>query len=483
MSATNDLLTDAIYRRGCSPSGRTAQSHLGFTFVRLRTLVRVHITVCANYVPMVNLGDATRSDKWKETMGFRIPISVIVNMTHLRSRQPVITASEYLRLHGQNPEIESSSGFWLRQSYHTHPTPLRRTKQRRHHYSSLRTTEEGELERHPGPDNYDGRTQYWPFLEPTELSSSLAEGARWQNFAISWYTAKKCVESSHLGRGVNLNDDRAVEELLNAHGWEVLHTFPPVLDADFAKTIVGHLKEVVPRSSIRGFRDDYHDVDADVVVLAGETHIGTKPGAMRFTEEDRARDTRYSTLLKFYPPVCVYALKADCGWERICDAETPSISILEAVLPMGWSIHVNPAVHVRRVKERLQAGRFLLADLHDHGNLTTCDIEGAQPDPEPTAFPPPRAEDPFFVATDERDPDARSKFAAAGAVFMSDLLTKEDRQAFGWPLMLSDVRAIVEQQVLVHGAFFHGRGLSSFAGSVVNMRAARGADPRTTILE
>ena len=31
----------------------------------------------------------------------------------------------------------------------------------------------------------------------------------------------------------------------------------------------------VPRSSIRGFKYDYHD--ADVVVLAGETHVHTKP--------------------------------------------------------------------------------------------------------------------------------------------------------------------------------------------------------------
>ncbi len=46
---------------------------------------------------------------------------------------------------------------------------------------------------------------------------------------------------------------------------------------DFSKIIVGHLKEVAPRSSIRGFKDDYYDVDADVVVLAGQTHLGTKP--------------------------------------------------------------------------------------------------------------------------------------------------------------------------------------------------------------
>ena len=48
------------------------------------------------------------------------------------------------------------------------------------------------------------------------------------------------------------------------------------LGMEFAKIVVGHIKQVVPRSSIRGFKDDYHYLDADVVVLSGETHIGTK---------------------------------------------------------------------------------------------------------------------------------------------------------------------------------------------------------------
>jgi hypothetical protein len=193
---------------------------------------------------MVNLRDATRSDQWNEEMGFRIPISVIVNMTHLRSRQPVITTSEYLRLHGQNPEIESSSGFWLRQSYHTHPNIFEANKTKtpslfvienhwygpagtyRVDYISKAMKRRGSLGRHPGPG--DGNTEYWPPLEPTELSNRLTEVMRWQDSAIAWYTAKNLVKYSRLGREVNLDDDGAIEELLNAHGWEVLHTFPAV---------------------------------------------------------------------------------------------------------------------------------------------------------------------------------------------------------------------------------------------------------------
>jgi len=71
----------------------------------------------------------------------------------------------------------------------------------------------------------------------------------------------------------------------------------------------------------------------------------------------------------------------------------------------------------------------------------------------------------------------------AGAIFLSDLLTIGDRRTFGWPLMITDVRAIVEQAVLAHSAYFYGNSLSSLAGAIVNLRAARGADPRTMALD
>jgi len=42
------------------------------------------------------------------------------------------------------------------------------------------------------------------------------------------------------------------------------------------RTVVSPIRQLAPRSSIRGFKDDYHHVDADVVLLAGETHVWRK---------------------------------------------------------------------------------------------------------------------------------------------------------------------------------------------------------------
>ena len=114
-------------------------------------------------------------------------------MTHLRNRQPVITVSEYLRLHGQDPGSESSNGTWPRQLYHTYLTVFETDKTKtlslfiieNNWYNPEGTTRvdyipeamkrRGNLECHPGPHNYDDNTEYWPPLEPTELSRSLAD--------------------------------------------------------------------------------------------------------------------------------------------------------------------------------------------------------------------------------------------------------------------------------------------------------------------
>jgi len=70
-----------------------------------------------------------------------------------------------------------------------------------------------------------------------------------------------------------------------------------------------------------------------------------------------------------------------------------------------------------------------------------------------------------------------------GVVLVYDLLTIEDRHRFGWPLMITDVLGLIEQATLVRAAYFYAHAMSSVAGGVINMRAARGADPRTALID
>jgi hypothetical protein len=153
---------------------------------------------------------------------------------------------------------------------------------------------------------------------------------------------------------------------------------------------------------------------------------------------------------------------------------------IATVLKSLWVSATTIEGHVGRVKSRLVAGRNILEQL---GNVTTYDIEGVEPNPELSTLSPPLPNDRFYVSTDERDLRALEVIRKEGGVFLSDLLTMDDRRKYGWPLLLTDVRAVVEQSLLAHSAYFHGNFMSSFAGAIVNKRAALGADRRTAVLE
>lgn len=59
----------------------------------------------------------------------------------------------------------------------------------------------------------------------------------------------------------------------------------------------------------------------------------------------------------------------------------------------------------------------------------------------------------FYLATDERDPEAIKYLKNNGAILFKDVLSLEDRREFGWPLLLTDVVSLVEQQIM--GKHFH----------------------------
>ena len=88
------------------------------------------------------------------------------------------------------------------------------------------------------------------------------------------------------------------------------------LGLDYTKTVVNPIRQVVPRSSIRGWIDEYKDMDADVLVLAGETHLYRKPGAMRFTTVD-ARNDFANFVLHYLVPVDAVSILADRLAERM----------------------------------------------------------------------------------------------------------------------------------------------------------------------
>lgn len=165
--------------------------------------------------------------------------------------------------------------------------------------------ERGNWERYSGSYSLESG-EYWPFVVPTNMSRRLKNATPKGAVVVDWDIAKDTLRSE-LDPEVDLDDDDVLDDVLNANGWEVLSctpsspseyvVSPPLRDFlgahppltlylflspssskyGLEKTIVQPMKQVVPRSSIRGFKDDYYHVDADVVLLAGEIHLRRKP--------------------------------------------------------------------------------------------------------------------------------------------------------------------------------------------------------------
>jgi len=148
----------------------------------------------------------------------------------------------------------------------------------------------------------------------------------------------------------------------------------------------------------------------------------------------------------------------------------------------GWVMESTIQDHLNRVRERFMHGRDILRSLREP-DMKTYEVPDVNVDRSILHLHAPKEHDKFFIATDERDSDNLKYLTDNGAVLIQDLLTIEDRRTFGWPLMMSDVVAVLEQATLARAAYFYAHAMSSVAGGVVNMRAARGADPQTTLLD
>jgi len=456
---------------------------------------------------MVNKGDAIGWEEWRslpieQQMGWRIPMSLMLNITRLREKHPVILLSDYLRLHGRPPSDEHSNGAWHRDDYHRtanvfdpqsknptifvvenswyDPTGVNRVD-----YIPEDVKVRGRFVEE-GVDTSSGRRGHWPEEPESRVSKRLSEALPEGKHVMDFAQAKRLLQDGDTGAVWDLSSDEQIINLLQHNGWEVLYTFLGALGGDYTKTVVDPLDQVVKRSSLVGWVDEYARETADVLVLAGETHLFRKPGFMRFTTESGRRSFQ-DTVLNYLVPVDAVDVLAEKLADRMSERVGHRLWMGAHMrrgdfIRLGWAMEADPEAHVKRVKDRLVKGREFLQSLKT-GTILTYDIPGIQPNPDLLTLPPPQSGDPFYVATDERDVHALQVIASHGAVFVKDLLEFDDLRDFGWPLMITDYRSVVEQHLLARSSYFYAHGMSSVAGGVVNMRAGAGADRRTSVLD
>ncbi|KAF8328121.1 uncharacterized protein EI90DRAFT_2926732 [Cantharellus anzutake] len=437
-----------------------------------------NITVCAAFAIMVNRGDAIGWGEWRELpiekqMGWRIPIDIMLDLDHLRKDYSVITVSEYLKLHNMDPDKEWSNGAWQREAYHdTFPKPSLAVIPN-NEYDPSGVIRVDKLQ--PAPEQ----------AETTIITTSLMNVLDKNSFSMRLDDAEKALVKNGLK---SWTSEKELEELLEKEGWAILHTFAGYARMDFLKSTVEPLKQITRREFLKGLVDDYDHLTEDVLLLEGETHLSRKPGALRFTTPE-ARAHFADLVLHSMRPIPSILKVTDIIAERMRKVNDGRMWLAGHMrrgdfVRLGWSMEGPVEKHLERIKEHLSNGGALIRQLIKDGvHWGTYDVPNVKPDEAFGKLEPPRVDDKFYIATDERDPEALKYIREHGAILISDLLTPEDRRLVGWPLLVTDVLALLEQNVMSHAAYFYAHAMSSVAGGVVNLRAARGMDPRLTLID
>ncbi|KAI6158093.1 hypothetical protein BKA82DRAFT_996464 [Pisolithus tinctorius] len=461
------------------------------------------IYTCAAWATMVNRGDAVGSDEWRllpyeKQMAWRIPISLMFNLTHIRETHSVVTVSEFLRLHNISADVETGRGDWDTEAYHH----ISSTGERK---PSLRVIENdwydpGEIvrvDRIPddmrerggwtpeGGDSSRAQIGTWNTTSDTSLYHALMDHVPSQSWPVlSWKDVRMIVEDGE--RITSQSSDEEVQDVLKENGFEALYTYDGAAGMDAVKDVALPILEAAPRERIQGLYEDFSQISTEVLLVRGEIHWTRKPGSLFFTTADnRARFTQTVLYdIRLTENVIDLAWKLRDRMLAINDGRLWMAGHMRRgdFVRLQWAMEADFKAHLARVKMHLEEGRHILESIHG-GNVTTYDVPDAKPDPSLSYLDPPLPDDKFYIATDERDPGNLAYLREQGAILISDLLTFEDRREFGWAIMLTDVLALLEQSLLSHAAYFYAHAFSSVAGGVMNLRASLGADPRTAKLE
>ncbi|KAF9029131.1 hypothetical protein BDZ89DRAFT_950792 [Hymenopellis radicata] len=445
--------------------------------------------VCGDYAPMVNKGDAVGSDEWRELpieqqMAWMIPIEIMLNITHLRETHPVITTTDYLLLHGYDPSEENTSGYWKRTEYHTRANVITGTVPSFYAIENPWYDPEGTIRVDTIPEAMQARADNHSRVLDGSIDSKLRQRLPEGKSILEWDTVQSALNST---------DEAELERGVVAGGWEVLYTYDSIVGLDYNKAVVSPIKQIAPLSTIHSF-DQFGNQTQDVILMAGGVHYGRKPGSMLFTtreaQDEFARIVMYD-MKRIDPLLDLAETLVERMYEITEGRQWMAVHMRRGdFVRYGWVMESTPEAHMSRVIRHLDEGREILSSLNVSDSLRTYDVPGLSgPNDDTIKHPPSLADDWFFVATDERDPKVLDYFRGEGAVFMDDIMTIADRRAFGevsdvsWALMISDVRALVEQVILSRAAFFYGHAMSSVPGGVLNLRAMRGADPRTSVID
>lgn len=199
-----------------------------------------------------------------EQVAWRLPISLMLDMSLIRRQHSVITVAEYLKLHQLDLALEVLNGSWSESAYHGGPfkPTLHALTQEGWDSGFVRVDRELLVPTVEHDSVYDA------------LHAQLGEGT-----FLSLGQAQDIVRGAGLA---SWKDDAEFGRILSEHGWEALYTFRGSY-VEMFKAVTDWDIDVAPRDNMRGLVDELAHSNADVVHVRGETHWNRKAGQLRFT--------------------------------------------------------------------------------------------------------------------------------------------------------------------------------------------------------
>ncbi|EJU02506.1 hypothetical protein DACRYDRAFT_22127 [Dacryopinax primogenitus] len=440
------------------------------------------LDACAAFLDMVNRGDAIGWDEWRmwpmdKQMGWKIPIGMMIDLNHLRKTHAVVTVAEYLELQSLTADLEQGNGQWSDAVYQARSRPIPNS------WWDPPGVIRVDQEQPPFVLNEDDPISLSAFDARETVGEQIESLLKDQPRGLLEWSAAE--DRFHL-LNVSGVDDSSAELFLRAAGFEVLHTYQGSLNTEFTKSVATPTRQVARRSEVHGVVDDFGSWSDQVIHLEGEVHLDRKPGGLRFADPSRMREFTHTVLydVRTLPKIEALAVRID---ERMRERTSGRLWRAAHVrrgdfVNIGWA---GPSLeqHIEIVKSKLDLAPAILTDILNNQTTDVLENSGEQMIPTMLQSQIPYTSDPFYIATDERNPWALDYIRSQGGLLITDLFEPEDRHIVGWPLLITDILALAEQHVLARAAYFYGSGMSSVTGGVINLRSVNGWHPRTTTVD
>ncbi|KZT58173.1 hypothetical protein CALCODRAFT_540247 [Calocera cornea HHB12733] len=460
------------------------------SYVYMRSCEYPH-AACAAFAKQVNRGDAVGTDEWRDLpeedqQAWMMPIGRMMDMDRLKEAGwNLVTGEEFALLEGLGEWELGNGSFPLHfpapehAAQDTEPMHIPLTV---HHISNYAYE----------PNNTLRIDRLLPLGPSAPRGSKLVTQQTLESLAplldslhaglpIAWTEASAYVRRD-LG---NEMKDPEVEMAVRWAGFE--RVWGLGTPHDMTKSVASPSSYLVEPSRTLAFSQEFGGLDARVVHLEGEIHMGHPPGGLYFGTAQAANDFATMVVKDMRPAREVEELGKRLARkmsERVQGRMWSAAHMRRGdFVRYGWAQAQSIQTHLERIRLQLTHGREVLESIQMHGPAKRPKIAGFPSDESLWALDTPERGEAFYLATDDRNASSLSAIRDFGGVMLSDLLTERDREDLvGWPLLFTDVLSQVEQEVMARAAFFFGSRLSSVSGGVLNMRIAQGRDPRTAVV-